>query len=292
MHTELCRCLVLSPSCGLYSFRAQNKTERLSPVDLGISREESPTCILHGGSTHPVTRAMEVSHKACNIYEKKKFSPWPRYNVRNETKIKTGVILRQFWVIKARPRHSGGKKKSAVQYTSIVFFFFFGCFFFVDPPVLGEYFSWMSIGMGLGALKGHHASAYFVFWYTSCVNFSSMAYSQSSASGDVPSFSARGGDGASCPHRRSPLLLQQIVSTRPWSTDRDSLRYTYNGTRRVRQLALGCESNWVKSAHDAYKNTWKCGELKLYFSPSAGGWKKKKKKEEKKVWFPPNQFLA
>ena len=26
------------------------------------------------------------------------------------------------------------------------------------------------------------------------------------------------------------------------TTDRDSLRYTYNGTRRVRQLALGCES--------------------------------------------------
>ena len=27
------------------------------------------------------------------------------------------------------------------------------------------------------------------------------------------------------------------------TTDRDSLRYAYNGTRRVRQLALGCESN-------------------------------------------------
>ena len=27
------------------------------------------------------------------------------------------------------------------------------------------------------------------------------------------------------------------------TTDRDSLRYTYNGTRRVRQLALGCESS-------------------------------------------------
>ena len=61
----------------------------------------------------------------------------------------------------------------------------------------------------------------------------------------------------------------------PKTTDRDSLRYTYNGTRRVRQLALGCESN----SHDAYENTWKCGELKLYFSPSAGGWKKKKKKK-------------
>ena len=27
------------------------------------------------------------------------------------------------------------------------------------------------------------------------------------------------------------------------TTDRYSLRYTYNGTRRVRQLALGCESS-------------------------------------------------
>ena len=27
------------------------------------------------------------------------------------------------------------------------------------------------------------------------------------------------------------------------TTDRDSLRYTYNGIRRVRRLALGCESN-------------------------------------------------
>ena len=56
-----------------------------------------------------------------------------------------------------------------------------------------------------------------------------------------------------------------------------SLRYTYDGTRKVRQLALGCESNWVKSTHDAYENTWKCGELKLYFSPSAGGQHNKKK---------------
>ena len=63
--------------------------------------------------------------------------------------------------------------------------------------------------------------------------------------------------------------------------DRDSLRYnTYNGTRRVCQLALRCESNWVKSTHDAYENTWKCGELKLYFSPSAGGWKKIKKNND------------
>ena len=38
MHTEFYRCLVLSPSCGLHSSRAQDKAERLSPVDPGISR--------------------------------------------------------------------------------------------------------------------------------------------------------------------------------------------------------------------------------------------------------------
>ena len=30
--------------------------------------------------------------------------------------------------------------------------------------------------------------------------------------------------------------------------------------------------------HDAYENTWKCGERKLFFSPSAGRYKKKRKK--------------
>ena len=34
----------------------------------------------------------------------------------------------------------------------------------------------------------------------------------------------------------------------------------------------GCDET-----HDAYENTWKCGELKLYFSPSAGGYKKIRK---------------
>ena len=29
--------------------------------------------------------------------------------------------------------------------------------------------------------------------------------------------------------------------------------------------------NCVNSTHDAYENTWKCGELKLYFFLSAGG---------------------
>ena len=61
------------------------------------------------------------------------------------------------------------------------------------------------------------------------------------------------------------------------TTDRVSSRNHCNGIRRMRQLALGCESSWVKSTHDAHENTWKCGELELYFSPSAGGRLKKKK---------------
>ena len=58
--------------------------------------------------------------------------------------------------------------------------------------------------------------------------------------------------------RAAPLSLRkeyETLRTHPYTTaacaagvvtkttDRDSLRYTYNGTRRVRQLALGCESN-------------------------------------------------
>ena len=44
MYTEFHRCLVLSPSMRVtwyevYSFRAQNKAERHSPVDPGINRE-------------------------------------------------------------------------------------------------------------------------------------------------------------------------------------------------------------------------------------------------------------
>ena len=35
----------------------------------------------------------------------------------------------------------------------------------------------------------------------------------------------------------------------------------------------------IRVPQDAYENTWKCGELKLYFSPSAGGYKKKGKKK-------------
>ena len=37
-HTEIHTCLVLSPQHGLYSFRAQNKVERLTLVDPGVSR--------------------------------------------------------------------------------------------------------------------------------------------------------------------------------------------------------------------------------------------------------------
>ena len=56
------------------------------------------------------------------------------------------------------------------------------------------------------------------------------------------------------------------------TADRDSSRYRYSENRKTRQLTLDCECNWVKSTHDVYGNTWKCGELKLYFSPSAGGY--------------------
>ena len=51
----------------------------------------------------------------------------------------------------------------------------------------------------------------------------------------------------------------------------------------MRQLALGFESKWVKSTHDAYENSCKCGELKIYFSPSAWGWRKIRKVSVQKV---------
>ena len=52
------------PQCGLYSVRAQNKVERLSPVDPGISRGVNDLYPPRG-YTHPMTRAIEVSHAAC-----------------------------------------------------------------------------------------------------------------------------------------------------------------------------------------------------------------------------------
>ena len=52
------------PQCELYSFRAQNKAERLSPVDPGISRGATDLYPSRG-HTHLVTRAIEVSHAAC-----------------------------------------------------------------------------------------------------------------------------------------------------------------------------------------------------------------------------------
>ena len=56
--------VVLSPSMRAIIFRAQNKVERLSPVDPGISRG---VIDLHPlpGYTHPVTRPIEESHAAC-----------------------------------------------------------------------------------------------------------------------------------------------------------------------------------------------------------------------------------
>ena len=53
------------PQCGLYSFRVQNKAERLRPVDPGTSRGVTDLYPSRG-YTHPVTRAIEVSRAACN----------------------------------------------------------------------------------------------------------------------------------------------------------------------------------------------------------------------------------
>ena len=52
------------PRCGLYTFRAQNKAERLSVLDPGISRGVV-NLYPSRGYTHPVKRAIEVSHAAC-----------------------------------------------------------------------------------------------------------------------------------------------------------------------------------------------------------------------------------
>ena len=52
------------PQCGLYSFRAQNKVERLGHVDPGITKGVTDLYPSRG-YTRPVTRAIEVSHAAC-----------------------------------------------------------------------------------------------------------------------------------------------------------------------------------------------------------------------------------
>ena len=54
------------PQYGLYSVREKNKAERVtsSPVDPGISRGVTDLYPSRG-HTHPVTRAIEVSHAAC-----------------------------------------------------------------------------------------------------------------------------------------------------------------------------------------------------------------------------------
>ena len=41
------------------------------------------------------------------------------------------------------------------------------------------------------------------------------------------------------------------------------------------QLTATSIRRTLKRTHDEYENTWKCGEIKPYFSPSAGGYKKK-----------------
>ena len=52
------------PQRGLYSFRAQNKAGRLSPVDPCINKGLTDLYPSRG-YTHPVTCAIEVSHSAC-----------------------------------------------------------------------------------------------------------------------------------------------------------------------------------------------------------------------------------
>ena len=54
------------PLNAVYSFREQNKAERLSPVDPGNSRGVTDLYPARG-YTHPVTRAIEVSHAACKV---------------------------------------------------------------------------------------------------------------------------------------------------------------------------------------------------------------------------------
>ena len=51
--------------------------------------------------------------------------------------------------------------------------------------------------------------------------------------------------------------------------------------------SLSSINTYNTPTHDEYGNTWKSGELKLYFSPSAGGFKKKEKKLQHKIPPPP-----
>ena len=65
-----------------------------------------------------------------------------------------------------------------------------------------------------------------------------------------------------------------IVScVRPWNVLVKKRYSTYIVLRIHFELGALPKKNvaGVKTTHDAYENTWKCGELKLYFSPSAGG---------------------
>ena len=57
--------------------------------------------------------------------------------------------------------------------------------------------------------------------------------------------------------------------------------WTAEGTPSVTSYTLRrCESNCVDSTHDAYENTWKCGELKLLFFPV-----RRRLKNKKTFWF-------
>ena len=101
MHTEfyiymMSSFLVVSVQsiCGLYSFRAQNKAARLSPVDPGSSR--GVTALYPSrGYTHPVACAIEVSHT----------------RIIWQTKLSFNLKKNMFW--------------SFSQYSRSVFFIFF-----------------------------------------------------------------------------------------------------------------------------------------------------------------------
>ena len=88
-----------------------------------------------------------------------------------------------------------------------------------------------------------------------------MIFAMSTIQGKTPN-----GWGVFCFHGLG-CFGDELVNT----AGRDRSRCHWHGNGGTRQLALDCECDWVKLTHDVYEYTWKCGELTLYFSPSAGG---------------------
>ena len=70
----------------------------------------------------------------------------------------------------------------------------------------------------------------------------------------------------------NPPLQRALIGVERKNKMRRHCPYMAGGTIKRQNV----NNRLVKSTHDAYENTWKCGELKLYFSSSsAGGCKKK-----------------